>query len=436
MNIAVIGTGYVGLVSGVCLASIGHTVVGIDIDANKVASLEAGVPDIYEQGLESLLLAALDAQQVRFSTRIQDVASADVVIIAVGTPQHQSGEADLSAVYAAAESTAEHLAPGAIVATKSTVPVGTGHAIRKILSNAGRSDVTVASNPEFLRQGHAVHDFLQPDRIVIGADDGTTLDRLEKMYDPIVHGNTPLIRTDVTTAELIKYAANTFLATKLAYVNEMADLCEIVGASIDDVTYAVGLDDRIAPSYMVAGPGFGGSCLPKDTEALLHTFSASGTRSRVLAAAIEANRDRRSALATRVVDAIGYEPSLVAVWGLTFKADTDDLRDSPAIDLIRGLTRRRIAAVVYDPLVSYLPQDVEAKLAGSPLEAAAGSDAIVIATEWPEFTEVDLEAVASAMDGTAIVDLRNVLASEAVNAAGLDHHPLGNPRSLATDYSR
>ena len=436
MKIAVIGTGYVGLVSGVCLASIGHTVVCIDIDAGKVAGLQAGVPDIYEQGLEPLLLTALDAQRVTFSTRMQDLETADVVLIAVGTPQHESGEADLSAVYAVAEAIAEHLAPGAVVATKSTVPVGTGHAIRKILSNAGRSDVTVASNPEFLRQGHAVHDFLHPDRIVIGADDDATLDRLEEMYDPIVDAAIPLIRTDVTTAELVKYAANTFLATKLAYVNEMADLCEIVGASIADVTYAVGLDGRIASSYMVAGPGFGGSCLPKDTEALLHTFSASGARSRVLAAAIESNRDRRSALASRVVDALGYEPSLVAVWGLTFKADTDDLRDSPAIDLIRGLTRRRIDTVVYDPLVNNLPEDLAARIATSALEAAAGADAIVVATEWPEFKEVDLQSVAASMSGTTIVDLRNVLSSEAVNAAGLDHHPLGNPRARATDYSR
>ena len=436
MNIAVIGTGYVGLVSGVCLASIGHRVVGIDIDADKVRGLQAGVPGIFETGLDELLGEQLVSGRLTFSTNPEDVAAAEVLLIAVGTPQSDNGEADLSAVYAVVETTAAYLPPGATVITKSTVPVGTGHAISKILLNAGRSDISVASNPEFLRQGRAVDDFLHPDRIVIGADDEVALARVTAMYEPIADSGIPVIQTNVTTAELIKYAANTFLATKLAYVNEMADLCEVVGASIEDVTYAVGLDDRISPSFMAAGPGFGGSCLPKDTAALLHTFSTAGTRSQVLAAAIQANLDRRSGLAERVIDAVGHTPSLVAVWGLTFKAGTDDLRDSPAIDLLHGLARHGIEAVAFDPLVHDLPDGLDVTLADSPVSAAEGVDAIVVATEWPVFREVNLDRVALAMRGTTIVDLRNVLESSAVNAAGLDHYPLGNPRSPVTDLSR
>ncbi|GMQ94586.1 MAG: UDP-glucose/GDP-mannose dehydrogenase family protein [Acidimicrobiia bacterium] len=431
MNIAVVGTGYVGLVSSVCLASLGHEVVGIDIDAEKVAGLQAGIPGIFERGLEDLLDTELNAERISFSTDIGEIADVDVLLVAVGTPQSDSGEADLSAVYAVVRDAAAHLKHNAIVATKSTVPVGTGDVVKGLLAESGRSDVSVASNPEFLRQGYAVHDFLHPDRVVVGADDSKTLEQMASIYTSLAESGVPVLRTNIKTAELIKYATNAFLATKLAYVNEMADLCEIVGASIEDVTFAVGLDERISSSYMTAGPGFGGSCLPKDTQALLHTFSTSGARSHMVSAAVAANHHRRAALADRVISAVGHRPDQVAVWGLTFKADTDDLRDSPSIDLIRGLTNRGVEVVIYDPLAKELPDGLSAIVADSAIAAATGSDAVVIATEWPEFVDIDIEQLAEAMSGTTVVDFRNSLTSEPLNRAGLDHFPLGRPSSRA-----
>lgn len=431
MNIAVVGMGYVGLVSGVCLASMGHDVVGIDIDSVKVAKLRTGIPGIFEQGLEDLLHGELEAGRISFSTDIRDIADADILLIAVGTPQGDSGTADLSAVHAVVRDAAPVLKHDAVVVTKSTVPVGTGEVVKDLLANAGRSDVDVASNPEFLRQGDAVNDFLHPDRVVVGADDEATLERVASVYDSLAEAGVPVVKTNIKTAELIKYAANTFLATKLAYVNEMADLCEIVGASIDDVTFAVGLDERIAPSYMTAGPGFGGSCLPKDTQALLHMFSTSGTRSRVIAAAIEANHHRRAALADRVITAVGHKPVQVTVWGLTFKADTDDLRDSPSIDLIQGLTNHGVDVVVYDPMVDALPDGITATMADSAIGAAKGSEAVVVATDWPEFSNIDTDLLAEAMSGTTVVDFRGALSSETLNRAGLDHFPVGRPSARA-----
>lgn len=435
MNIAVVGTGYVGLVSGVCLASMGHNVTGIDIDAAKVTALSGGEPGIFEHGLEDLLHTELKSGRISFSTDIGDIAAADILLIAVGTPQGDTGEADLSAVYSVVRDAAPYLKAGAIVATKSTVPVGTGEVVKDLLTQAGRSDVTVASNPEFLRQGHAVHDFLHPDRVVVGADDDATLDRMAAIYLSLSDQGVPVVRTNIKTTELIKYAANAFLATKLAYVNEMADLCEIVGASIGDVTFAVGLDERISPSYMTAGPGFGGSCLPKDTQALLHTFTNSGAHSRMVAAAVEANHQRRAGLADRVIAAVGYVPDQVAVWGLTFKADTDDLRESPSIDLVDGLANRGVQVVIYDPTVKTLPGRLSATIAHSALAAASGSDAVVIATGWPEFKDVDAGQLAEAMSGTTVVDFHNMLPSEALNRAGLDHFPLGQPSSPASAAS-
>jgi len=434
MKIAVVGTGYVGLVSSVCLASLGHDVIGIDVDADKVAAISAGDPGILEQDLDDLLRAELDTGRVSFSTDIGAVSGVDVLIVAVGTPQSKNGEADLSAVFSVVRAAAPHLKPGAVVVTKSTVPAGTGDAVRDILTDAERHDVCVASNPEFLRQGHAVHDFLHPDRVVVGADEPETLQTVASIYAPLGDG-VPVIRTNVKTAEIIKYAANAFLATKLAYVNEMADLCEAVGASIDDVTFAVGLDERISSSYMTAGPGFGGSCLPKDTQALLRTFTTSGARSHMVSAAVEANQHRRATLADRVIAAVGHTPGRVAVWGLTFKADTDDLRDSPSIDLVDGLAERGIEVVVYDPSVQSLPEGLPATRAPDAISAASGSDAVVVATGWGEFSDVDAWELAEVMSGTTVVDFRNALTSEALNRAGLDHFPLGRPSALSDSES-
>lgn len=431
MNIAVLGIGYVGLVSGVCLASMGHKVTGIDIDAVKIAGIRKGVPGIFEQGLEDLLTSELASGRISFSTEIEEVADADILLITVGTPQSSNGEADLSSVYSVVRAAAPHLKAGAVVATKSTVPVGTGEVVKDLLAQAGRSDVGVASNPEFLRQGDAIYDFLHPDRVVVGADDDATLEQMASMYASLAGDGVPVVRTNIKTAELIKYAANAFLATKLAYVNEMADLCEAVGASIDDVTKAVGLDRRVSPDYMTAGPGFGGSCLPKDTHALLHTFASSGAHSRMVSAAVDANHQRREGLADRVITAVGRVPDRVAVWGLTFKANTDDLRDSPSIDLVRGLVNSGVDVVVYDPSVEKLPDGILARVADSAIDAARGSDAVVIATGWPEFADVSVEALAQAMSGTVVVDFRNLLSSELLNRAGLDHFPIGRPRSLA-----
>ena len=431
MNVAVIGTGYVGLVSGVCLASIGHNVIGIDIDAPKVRDLNAGIPGIFEHGLGELLVDQLAEGRISFSTEIGDVSDAEILLICVGTPQSETGKADLSDVYTVVKEAAPHLRMGAILVTKSTVPVGTGATIAAILAEMGREDVGTASNPEFLRQGQSVEDFLHPDRVVIGADDEGTLARVVAMYSASSEDGTTIVETDIKTSELVKYAANAFLAIKLAYVNEIADLCETIGASVGDVTFAVGLDRRIASSYMNPGPGFGGSCLPKDTQSLLHIFAQSSTRNRMVSAAVEANHSRRESLADRVVESIGHMPNRVAVWGLTFKAGTDDLRESPAIDLIRGLNRLGVEIVVYDPLAKEMPLGVSATMAESAVASASGSDAVVVVTEWSEFRDVDFVALAQEMAGTAVVDLRNLLDSDALNMAGLDHFPIGRPISPA-----
>jgi len=433
VKVTVIGTGYVGLVSAACLASFGHDVTGLDVDEEKIAVLAAGKVPLYEPGLEPLLAAGRDAGRIRFSAGYAEaVPGAAAVLLAVGTPQRRNGMADLAQVDAAAASLATHLDDGAVVAVKSTVPVGTTRRLAALIAAArGDRPVPVASNPEFLRQGSAVDDFLHPDRIVVGADDDTARETLRELYAPQVDAGVPLLVTGIESAELIKYAANAFLAMKLSFVNEIADLCEAAGASIDDVAAGMGLDRRISGRFLAPGPGFGGSCLPKDAQALLHTTNLYGTPSRLLRAAIDVNETRKRLMADRIAAAVGGSPvgRTVAVLGITFKANTDDLRESPALEIVRLLLGRGATVRIHDPegmgnAAALLPG---VPFAPDPYAAVTGADAVAILTEWPQFAALDLQRVAALMAGDTVLDLRNVLDPARVAAAGLRYRAIGRP---------
>lgn len=431
MNISILGTGYVGLVTGACLAHLGHDVTCVDIDEDKIRALEKGVVPIFEPGLQEVIERTRAEGRLRFTDSYRDsIPTSDVVFIAVGTPSTDSGEADLSAVHDSVERMAPLLAKGTTVVMKSTVPVGTTNLVAtQIGTLAPSADVSVGSNPEFLKQGAAVSDFLHPDRIVFGATDDRTRRVLRDIYAPLLDGGVPQVMTNLATSELIKYASNAFLAVKLSFINEMADLCEQTGASIADVATGMGLDDRISNSFLRPGPGYGGSCFPKDTQALLRTSHIHGASSRIVASAVDVNRNRRAQMANRIIGIVGGDISgkRIAALGLTFKANTDDLRESPAIDIIRGLVGRGAAVAAFDPEGM---DNARAILSGvefcdDPYAAAEGADAIVILTEWPEFASLDLERIKGALAKPVMIDLRNLYAPDFVSVAGLDYHSVG-----------
>jgi UDPglucose 6-dehydrogenase len=433
--IAVVGTGYVGLTTGACLASIGHRVICADIDPNKIARLERGEIPIVEEGLGEIVAEARTLGLLSFVVGAAAAAAqADIVFLSVPTPQGEDGSADLSYIEAAAAEIAEVLQPGAIVINKSTVPVGSTRVVESVIQ---RSDIHVVSNPEFLREGSAVHDFLHPDRIVIGADDPEVAQRVAHLYDRI---DTEFVLTDPASAETIKYAANGFLAMKISFVNAVAAMCEAVGADVAHVIRGIGSDSRIGSAFLNPGPGWGGSCFPKDSRALVRIAEDHGYDFSMMRGVIEVNEEQRSRMVDKVMRGLqtsrGHllgsdDPPRVAVWGLTFKAGTDDLRESPALAIISALTTRGVEVVGYDPTV---PTDVSdhrtAVLAGvtlapSALEAAAKADLVMVATEWPEFRDVNLSAVAALMRGSAMVDTRNLLDPEQVRAAGLSYDGVG-----------
>ncbi|NIJ14486.1 UDPglucose 6-dehydrogenase [Saccharomonospora amisosensis] len=419
-SIVVVGTGYVGLTTGACLACLGHRVTCVDVDAAKVARLAAGRVDILEPGLAGLVARGLTSGTLSFAVEARAaVESADAVFLCVPTPMGAGGAADLRAVEAAVATMASSLPADSVLVTKSTVPVGTAGRISDLL---GRDDVAVVSNPEFLREGTAVADFLGPERIVVGSDTPGAAERVAALYRRL---DAPVVVTDAASAELVKYAANCFLATKLSYVNSIAELCERLGADIDAVTRGMGYDSRIGRSFLSPGPGWGGSCLPKDTSALLRIADAVGFDFRLLSAAVEDNLAQRDRVVAKVATAVGGElaGARIGLLGLAFKAGTDDLRDSPALAVASVLSAHGARLSAYDPAVTGpLPGMA---VADDPYRVARGADALVVLTEWPEFTQLDWTYVADLMRGAAVVDTRNLLSPVSLRDAGLRWTGLG-----------
>ncbi len=432
MRITMIGTGYVGLVSGACLADFGHEVTCVDKDAAKIGLIHDGVMPIWEPGLEGLVKSNQERGRLHFTTDLAaGVANADAVFIAVGTPARRGdGHADLTYVYAAVRELAKALPRAVVVVTKSTVPVGTGDEISRILKEEGAPEGTmVASNPEFLREGAAIADFKHPDRILVGAEDERAREVLAQIYRPLFLNKAPLLFTGRRTAELTKYAANAFLAMKISFINEIADLCEAVGADVQDVARGIGLDNRIGAKFLHAGPGYGGSCFPKDTLALLKTAEDFGVRQRIVSTVVEVNDARKAAMSDRVREAVGGSllGKRVALLGLTFKPNTDDMRDSPSIPLAKGLLAGGASVAAYDPVGREQAEPLlpGVEFAANAYEAAAGADALVIVTEWDEFRALDLRRIRQIMAGAALVDLRNIYDRQAVEDAGLTYRGVG-----------
>ncbi len=435
MQIAMIGTGYVGLVSGACFSEFGHDVVCVDMDAEKIARLRAGEVPIFEPGLEAVVARNVSEGRLSFSTELtKAVRGADAVFIAVGTPSRRGdGHADLAYVHAAAAEIGAALNGYTVIVTKSTVPVGTSREVAKIL-RAARPDAEfdVASNPEFLREGAAITDFMRPDRVVIGTNSARAREVLRQVYRPLYLIETPIIFTGPETAELIKYAANAFLATKITFINEMADLCEKVGADVHDVARGIGLDGRIGRKFLHAGPGYGGSCFPKDTLALVRTAEQAGAPTRIVESVVAVNAARKKQMAAKIVAHCGGSVAgkTVAVLGLTFKPNTDDMREAPSLEIVPALIEAGAAVRAYDPEgldeARKLLDDVT-WCAGA-YEAMEGADALVIITEWNAFRALDLARVKDLMRAPVMIDLRNIYDPQEMAAAGFDYTCIGRPR--------
>jgi UDPglucose 6-dehydrogenase len=433
MRITMVGSGYVGLVSGACFSDFGHEVTCVDKDASKIAALNAGQIPIFEPGLDHLVQSNVTAGRLSFTTDIaRAVHAADAVFIAVGTPSRRGdGYADLSYVYGAAAEIAAALDGFTVIVGKSTVPVGTGDEVERIIRESNpAADFAVISNPEFLREGAAIGDFKHPDRIVIGGDDERGLQRMREIYRPLfLGGKSPLIEMSRRGAELTKYAGNAFLATKITFINEIADLCEKVGADVREVARGIGLDNRIGGKFLNAGPGYGGSCFPKDTLALLKTAQDFEAPQRIVEAVVAVNDNRKRAMARKVIAACGGDVrgKRIAVLGLTFKPNTDDMRDSPSIAVIRALQDAGAQIAACDPEgieQARLVLDAVDFVAG-PWEAVQGAAAAVIVTEWDAYRALDLKQMKAALAEPVLVDLRNIYDREAAEAAGLVYHAVG-----------
>jgi len=433
MKLLVVGAGYVGLVSGACFAELGNDVVCIDRDGAKIEGLQAGKVPIYEPGLDDMISRNVAAGRLRFATQIAGLGGGDVdvVFIAVGTPPRASDQgADLSSVFAVAGELATRARGRLVVVTKSTVPVGTGDAVEKVMrSTAPNLELSVVSNPEFLREGEAIIDFMAPDRIVVGVEDDFGRQILERLYAPLRERGAALLFMGRRGAELVKYAANAFLVTKISFINEIADLCEAVDADIEEVAQGVGLDRRIGGAFLRAGPGYGGSCFPKDCAALLTTAQEQAVDLRIVESAINANRARKRVMARRVINAMGgnVRGASIAVLGLTFKAETDDMRDAPSIAIVETLRLAGAAIRVYDPQGMPQARQIlgDVTFCQSALSCCEGADCIVLATEWREFLSLDLDAVARMARGRIFIDLRNLLDADRLLAAGFTVHGIG-----------
>ncbi len=432
MQVAVIGTGYVGLVAGTCFAELGWSVTCVDKDGAKVAALHRGEIPIHEPGLDDLVRTNVASGRLKFTTDMATAAGpADAVFLAVGTPsKDEDGDADLSQLFAAIDEIIPLLSGHTVLVTKSTVPIGTGRILQKRVSALGSDlDVDIVSNPEFLREGAAISDFLNPDRVVIGAETERARAVMRVLYRPIAERGAPVLYTNIETAEMIKYAANSFLATKISFINEMADLAELVGADIVDVSRGMGMDNRIGKLFLNPGPGYGGSCFPKDTRALRNLALRAGKRLMVTEAAIDANNERKQAVAARILDMLGGQVvgATVAVLGVAFKANTDDVRESPSLDIINRLQQAGARVQAYDPEAMaqaglLLKGVIWAKDAYS---AIKGADVAVIATEWDEFKNMDLQRAKMLLRQPQIVDLRNLYDPAEMAAAGIDYVSVG-----------
>ncbi len=432
MKIAMVGTGYVGLVSGACFSEFGWDVVCVDNNSEKISMLENGQMPIYEPSLDDLVERNVAAGRLSFTTDLASaVKTADAVFIAVGTPSRRGdGHADLSYVFQAAEDIARHADGYTVVVTKSTVPVGTGREVMKRIQ-AVRPDgeIEIASNPEFLREGSAIEDFKRPDRVVIGADSARAAETVGSLYRPLFLRDTPIIHTSLETAELIKYAANTFLATKITFINEFADLCEKVGADVQDVAKGIGLDGRIGSKFLHAGPGYGGSCFPKDTEALVRSARDVGAPISIVEQVIEVNANRKEAMAQKIIDACEGDVSgkTVAVLGLTFKPNTDDMRDSPSLVIVPRLIEAGATVRVFDPV----GMDEARAIMEGPVwcsdayDAMDGADVVAIVTEWNEFRALDLARAKELLKRPVMVDLRNIYRPEEMRESGFDYISVG-----------
>lgn len=422
-SIGIVGGGYVGLTSAACFAELGHRVRVLDVDQSKVDALLAGKSPIYEEGLEALIQAHVDAGSLTASIDVEQVIpGSDFVFLCVPTPSAPDGSADLSYLEQASRDIALHLDPGAVVINKSTVPVGSTYVVRDQLK---RSDVSVASNPEFLREGSAIYDFMNPDRVVVGCVDPDVAQRVADVYAGVAE--TEFVLTDPESAELIKYASNAYLATRLSFINAVAEVCEALGGDIAQVSRAIGLDSRIGPSFLQPGPGWGGSCFPKDTRALATMAEQGGFEFKFLNAVIESNEEQFDLIARRAVEMLGDTPSgkKVAVLGLAFKAGTDDVRCSPAVEIVERLVKEGVEVAAYDPQASPGIEGV-AEVA-SPYEAAQGADLLLVLTEWPEYGDLDPERLAAVMSHAAVLDTRNVVDSNAYGAAGFAVRQIGRP---------
>ena len=434
MKIAMVGSGYVGLVSGACFADFGHEVVCIDKDQSKIDRLHDNIMPIYEPGLAELVESNVKAGRLTFSTELPEaIKGASAIFIAVGTPSRRGdGHADLSYVHAVAREVGDSLSNDAVIVTKSTVPVGTGDEVERILQDSGTEHrFAVVSNPEFLREGAAIGDFKRPDRIVIGTEDDFGRQVMEQVYRPLFLNQSPILFTSRRSAELIKYAANAFLATKIMFINEMADLCEKVGADVQDVSRGIGSDNRIGPKFLNAGPGYGGSCFPKDTLALLKTAEDYDSPVRIVESVVKANETRKRAMGRKVVEALGgaeeARGKTVAMLGLTFKPNTDDMRDSPAIAVAQTLQDAGVKVRAYDPegmeLAAPLMPDVE--MMKGTYETIEGADAVVIVTEWDAFRALDFGRVKDLLKTPVLVDLRNIYKAKEVQDAGFTYASVG-----------
>ena len=440
MRIAVVGTGYVGLVSGTCFAEFGIDVVCVDKDAGKIKALKKGQVPIYEPGLEDLLARQIQSGRISFTADLADaVPDADAIFIAVGTPERSSdGHADMSYVWQAARDIARQLKGYTVIVTKSTVPVGTAREVERIIrEERPDADFDVASNPEFLREGAAVQDFMKPDRVVIGVESERAQAILREIYRPLYLNETPIIFTKPETAEIIKYAANAFLATKITFINEIADLCEKTGADVQVVAKAMGQDGRISPKFLHAGPGYGGSCFPKDTKALAQTGQKLGAPQRLVETVVKSNEDRRRRMARRIIAACGgsVNGKTIAILGVSFKPNTDDVRESPSLSIVPQLQEAGARVTAFDPAAMERAKEhlenVEWKQ--DPYKTAEGADALVIVTEWNEFRSLDLERLGKLMKTRLLIDLRNIYRLPDMEQSGFRYVSIGRPEITGED---
>jgi UDPglucose 6-dehydrogenase len=434
MKIAMVGSGYVGLVSGACFADFGHDVVCIDKDDSKIERLKDGIMPIYEPGLDALVDSNVKAGRLSFTTDLAEgIRGASAIFIAVGTPSRRGdGHADLTFVHEVAREVGENLANEAVIVTKSTVPVGTGDEVERIIRDTGTAHrFAVVSNPEFLREGAAIGDFKRPDRIVIGAEDDFGEKIMREVYRPLFLNESPILFTSRRTSELIKYAANAFLATKITFINEMADLCEKVDANVQDVARGIGMDNRIGAKFLNAGPGYGGSCFPKDTLALLKTAEDYDSPTRIVEAVVKTNESRKRAMGRKVLDALGGAETArgkkAALLGLTFKPNTDDMRDSPAIAIAQTLTDAGVRVAAYDPegMEIAAPLMPEVTMCNDPYAAIEGADVVTIVTEWDAFRALDLDKIKQIANQPVLVDLRNIYDPQDVRAHGYEYISVG-----------